>query len=55
MVLLKTYLRPVITDALGSHWGKLVFSVIHAFYYIALFPLALKLIGKKLSPEQEKA
>ena len=55
MLLLKTYLRPVITDALGSHWGKLVFSVIHAFYYIALFPLALKLIGKKLSPEQEKA
>ncbi|MBR1708639.1 MAG: phosphatase PAP2 family protein [Clostridia bacterium] len=43
MVLLKTYLRPVMTAWLGSHWGKLAFSVIYAFYYIALFPLVLKL------------
>ncbi len=46
MVLLKDYLRPVMTDWLGSHWGKLTFSVIHAFYYIALFPLILKLCGR---------
>ena len=36
--------------ALGSHWGKLLFSVIHVFFYIALFPLILKLIGK-LKPD----
>ena len=47
MVLLKQYLSPVIRSWLGSHWGKLVFSVIYAFYYIALFPLLLKLIGSK--------
>ena len=47
MVLLKKYLSPVITGWLGSHWGKLVFSLIYAFYYIALFPLVLKLCGKR--------
>ena len=46
MVLLKDSVRPIITGALGSHWGKLVFSIIYAFYYIALFPLILKLVGK---------
>ena len=46
MVLLKKYLSPVMTSWLGSHWGKLVFSVIYAFYYIALFPLVLKLCGR---------
>ena len=47
LVLLKTCLRPVMTAWLGSHRGRLVFSVIHAFYYIALFPLLLKFIGKR--------
>ena len=46
MILLKKYLSPVITGWLGSHWGKLLFSVIYAFYYIALFPLVLKLLGR---------
>ena len=51
MVLLKKYLSPVIISWLGSHWGKLVFSVIYAFYYIALFPLILKLCGGKKQKE----
>ena len=51
VVLLKMYLSPLMTAWLGSHWGKLLFSVIYTFFYIALFPLVLKLIGKK----QEKA
>ena len=50
VVFLKDYLRPVLTGAFGSHWGKLLFSVIHVFFYIALFPLILKLIGK-LKPD----
>ena len=45
LVLMKEYLRPVLTGALGNHWGKLLFSVIHAFYYIALFPLVIRLCG----------
>lgn len=45
MVMLKDLVRPVMTQWLGSHWGKLAFSVVHAFYYIALFPLILKLIA----------
>ena len=45
MILLKNYFSPVITGWLGSHWGKLLFSVIYAFYYIALFPLVLKFLG----------
>ena len=48
MVLIKQYLSPVMTDWLGSHWGKLVFSVLYTFYYIALFPLILKLCGKAM-------
>ena len=46
MVLLKKYLSPVTNAWLGSHWGKLVFSVIYVGYYIALFPLMLKWVGK---------
>ncbi len=47
VVLLKSYLSPVITGWLGSHWGKLVFSIIYAFYFIALFPLVLKLVNRE--------
>lgn len=46
IVLLKRYLSPVMRQWLGSHWGKLAFSIIYAGYYIALFPLALKLVGR---------
>lgn len=42
MVLLKSWLRPVLTAAFGSHWGRLFFSVIYTFYYIALVPLFFK-------------
>ncbi len=55
MVLLKTYLSPVITGWLGSHWGKLVFSIIYAFYFIALFPLVLKLCQKAFKAPEMKA
>ena len=48
MVMLKSLVRPVMTDWLGAHWGRLAFSVTHAFYYIALVPLLLKLSGKIL-------
>ena len=49
MILLKTYLRPVLTSVFGSNWGKLLFSVVYAFYYLALFPWVLKLIGGKIA------
>lgn len=42
MVLLKDYFRPVMVSAFGSHWGKLFFSVIYTFYYIAFVPFILK-------------
>ena len=48
MVMLKSFVRPVMTGWFGAHWGRLTFSVIHAFYYIALVPLLLKLYGKLL-------
>ena len=35
----------ILTGALGNHWGKLVFAVIHVFWFITLFPLILKLLG----------
>lgn len=47
MVLLKQTVSPVMRNWLGGHWGKLAFSVIYTGYYIALFPLVLKLIGKR--------
>ncbi|HAV27936.1 MAG TPA: hypothetical protein DCX23_06425 [Lachnospiraceae bacterium] len=46
MWLLKTYLSPALVAALGSHWGKLLFSIIHACYYIALFPAILNIYNK---------
>jgi membrane-associated phospholipid phosphatase len=48
IVMLKSYIRPVLTGAFGSHWGKLLFSVMNTFYYIALVPFILKLTGKAL-------
>jgi len=47
MIYLKSWFRPVLVAAFGSHWGKLLFSVLYAFYAIALFPLILKLIGRQ--------
>lgn len=49
MVLLKSHLNPVIVAAFGPHWGKLLFSVVYVFYYIALFPLVIKLLGAKMN------
>lgn len=42
----------MIVHQLGSHWGKLLFNIIYASYYIALFPLALKFIGGREDQEQ---
>ena len=55
VVLLKSLVRPVLTGALGNHWGKLLFSVIHVFWFIALFPLILKLLGRALRLDPPKA
>ena len=51
MVLFKEYFSPLMRQWLGQHWGKLAFSVIYAFYAIALFPLVLKLVGNKQKKE----
>lgn len=42
MVLMKTYIRPVMRGWMGDQWGSLVYNVVFTFYYIALFPLLLK-------------
>ena len=47
MVLLKKFFSPVMVHAFGSHWGKLFFSMIYTFYYIALFPVVLKIYDKR--------
>ena len=47
MVLLKKFVSPMIVQWLGSHWGKLCFSILYVCYYITLFPLILKLVGGK--------
>ena len=47
MIFLKQYFSPFMKELLGGHWGKLVFAVIYAFYYIAFFPIVLKIIGNK--------
>ncbi len=46
MVFMKDCFRPVLTDAFGSHWGKLLFSIIYTFYYIAFIPFILKQLQK---------
>lgn len=53
MYFLKTYLSPVIVSFLGSHWGKLVFSIIYTSYFIALIPLIIKLMDKWLHKEKK--
>ena len=58
VVLLKGQVRPLLTGALGNHWGKLLFSVIHVFWFITLYPLILRLLGRAMkleSPETLKA
>ena len=47
MALLKKFFSAVMVHAFGSHWGKLFFSIIYTFYYIALFPIVLKLYDKR--------
>jgi membrane-associated phospholipid phosphatase len=44
MILLKKYFSPVLVSAFGSHWGKLFFSVIYTFYYIAFIPFIFKIL-----------
>ena len=48
------YLSPAIVGVLGGHWGKLLFSVIYACYYIALVPFVLKKLEAWLA-EPEKS
>ncbi len=33
-------------------WGKLLFSVIYPFYFIALFPLVLKVCSKRFNRDK---
>ena len=53
MVLLKKRVNPLMVQWLGSHWGKLTFSILYVCYYIALFPLILKGIGKLKAAKSE--
>ncbi len=55
VVMLKSLVRPILTGALGNHWGKLLFSVINVFWFIALYPLVLKLLGRVIYPDSPKA
>lgn len=47
MVLLNKLVNPMMVGAFGSHWGKLFFSMLYTFYYIALFPLVFKFFDKE--------
>ena len=56
MAAMAQFLEPMMKDYMGPHWGKLLFSVVFAFYYIAFFPLIIKLCGairerKRRAPE----
>ncbi len=53
MIPLKKSLSPMMVQWLGSHWGKLAFSMLYVFYYIALFPMILKLIGKQETEDEQ--
>ena len=48
MALLNEFFKPLLVSICGPHWGKLFFSIVYAFYYIAFFPLVLKIISKKV-------
>ena len=45
----------ILTGALGNHWGKLIFSVIHVFWFITLYPLILKLLGRAMQLDPPEA
>jgi len=55
VVLLKGLVRPILTGALGNHWGKLIFSVIHVLWFITLYPLILKLLGRAMQLDPPEA
>ena len=55
VVLLKKLVQPLLTGALGHHWGKLLFSVINVFWFIALYPLVLKLLGRVMKLDSPEA
>ena len=55
VVFLKRMVRPLLTSALGNHWGKLLFSMIHVFWFITLFPLILKLLGRTMKLDSEES
>ncbi len=48
MYFMKSLLSPVIQELLGKHFGKMTFNILYVFYFIALFPLILKLLDKWL-------
>ncbi len=54
MWLLKDFFSPFLKSTLGGNWGKLSFSIIYTFYYIALIPLVLKLLDKWLHAGEKR-
>ena len=55
MVLLKKHISPAIVGVLGGHWGKLLFSILYACYYIALVPFVLKNLKVWLEEPEKSA
>ena len=51
----KEYLSPAIVAVLGGHWGKLLFLIIYACYYIALVPFVLKKLAVYLEEPEKNA
>ncbi len=49
------YLRSFLVSMLGTHWGRLTYSIFYAFYYIAFIPLLLKLLNRRHAREQKAA
>lgn len=46
MYLILNYVRKPLIHSFGTHWGRLVYSIIFVFYIIALFPAFIKWIAK---------
>ena len=55
MVYLKSTAAPLSWLVLGGHWGKLLFSIIYACYYIALVPFVLKKLAVYLEEPEKNA
>ena len=53
-VLLNNNISKPLDNLLGSHWGHFARRMITILYYMAVYPLVIKLVMKRVKPVSEE-